>query len=470
MRANIAPAGGRAADLAQATPESRDRYVDFLRIASILVVVLGHWLMAVVGWHGDGIHVGNVLGMVPLLWLATWALQVMPVFFFVGGFANLVTLDGLRRRGRGSTEYLAGRAQRLVRPVAVLLAVWVPVAWLASRLGADPKVLGDATKVVCQPLWFIGVYLMVSALVPPMRDLHLRHRARVLVALAALAIVVDIVRFGGGVGVVGWANMLFVWLFAQQLGFFYADGTLARWTRPGLWALAGSSLAALMLLTTFGPYPHSMVGLPGERVSNMAPPTVCLLALTVLQVAVVMLARDAVSRWLQRARVWTGVVAGNGVIMTIFLWHLSALLVTVLVLFPIGFPQPAGGSALWWVTRPLWIACAAIPLAALVALFGRFERPRPIAFVATSAHATWRAGIGTALLALGICGIASGTLRDIVHGSARLVHRRHLAVAGDRARRRGLVAAPWFGTRRARARGPRPEPQSMIAGYTSVLS
>ena len=128
MRANIAPAGGRAADLAQATPESRDRYVDFLRIASILVVVLGHWLMAVVAWHADGIHVGNVLGMVPLLWLATWVLQVMPVFFFVGGFANLVTLDGLRRRGRGSTEYLAGRAQRLVRPVAVLLAVWVPVA------------------------------------------------------------------------------------------------------------------------------------------------------------------------------------------------------------------------------------------------------------------------------------------------------------------------------------------------------
>src|SRR4029077_4787020 len=149
--------------------------------------------------------------------------------------------------------------------------------------------------------------------------------------------------------------------------------------------------AALILLTAFGPYPHSMVGLPGERVSNMAPPTVCLLALTVLQVAVVMLARDAVSRWLQRARVWTGVVAGNGVIMTIFLWHLSALLVTVLVLFPIGFPQPAGGSALWWVTRPLWIPCATLPLAAFVACFGRFERPRPIAFVATSAHATWRA-------------------------------------------------------------------------------
>jgi hypothetical protein len=421
MRAKIAPAGGRAADLAQATPDSRDRYVDFLRIASILVVVIGHWQMAVVAWRGDGIHVGNVLGMVPLLWLATWVLQVMPVFFFVGGFANFVTLDGLRRRGRGGAEYLTGRAQRLVRPVAVLLAVWVPVAMFASALGADPKVLGAATKVVCQPLWFIGVYLMVSALAPPMRDLHARHRARALVALAVVVITVDGLRFGAGAGALAGANMLFVWLFAQQLGFFYADGTLAKWTRSALWGLAGAALVTLMLLTTFGPYPHSMVGLPGERVSNMAPPTICLLALTVLQVALLMLARDAVTAWLQRARVWTSVVAGNGVIMTIFFWHLSALLVTVLVLFPIGFPQPPGGSTLWWLTRPLWIACAAIPLAGFVALFGRFERPRPTTFVAKSAHATWLAGFGTALLALGISGIACGTLRDIVHGSARLL-------------------------------------------------
>ena len=357
-----------------------------------------------------------------------------------------------------------------MRPVAVLLAVWVPVAWLASRLGADPKVLGDATKVVCQPLWFIGVYLMVSALAPPMRDLHLRHRARVLVALAALAIVVDIVRFGGGVGVVGWANMLFVWLFAQQLGFFYADGTLARWTRPGLWALAGCSLAALVLLTTFGPYPHSMVGLPGERVSNMAPPTVCLLALTVLQVAVVMLARDAVSRWLQRARVWTGVVAGNGVIMTIFLWHLSVLLVTVLVLFPIGFPQPAGGSALWWVTRPLWIACAAIPLAAFVALLRAVRTTAPDRL---RRHLRARDVAGRHRY----CAARARDLWDRERHAARhrarkrsARARRHLAVAGDGARRRGLVVAPRLGARRVTACGARPERQSTIAGYTSVLS
>ena len=32
--------------LAERTPDTRNRYVDFLRAVSITVVVLGHWLMA----------------------------------------------------------------------------------------------------------------------------------------------------------------------------------------------------------------------------------------------------------------------------------------------------------------------------------------------------------------------------------------------------------------------------------------
>ncbi len=36
----------RAGDLAEATPGERNRYVDFLRAASILVVIFRHWLVA----------------------------------------------------------------------------------------------------------------------------------------------------------------------------------------------------------------------------------------------------------------------------------------------------------------------------------------------------------------------------------------------------------------------------------------
>jgi len=46
-RKRIRPgAWARARALADHTPGARNRYVDFLRAASIAVVVIGHWLMA----------------------------------------------------------------------------------------------------------------------------------------------------------------------------------------------------------------------------------------------------------------------------------------------------------------------------------------------------------------------------------------------------------------------------------------
>jgi hypothetical protein len=375
--------------------------------------------MAVVTWHGNEFHTGNAIAMVPGLWLATWLLQVMPIFFFVGGFANLATIDGLRREEQGATEFLAGRVERLLRPVAVLLAVWLPLAFVLEHLGLDDRVLRSATKLVCQPLWFIGVYLAVTALAPYMRGLHARHGARALGALAGGAALIDVVRFGAHADALGYLNVLVVWLFAQQCGFFYADGTLLRLRRPQLIGIACAALALLAALTTFGPYARSMVGLPGDRLSNMSPPTICLVVLTILQVALAMLVRPAAQRWLLRERVWTVTVAGNGMIMTIFLWHLSAALIAIGVLHAVGFPQPAGGSAAWWATRPIWIAAATIPLLGLLAAFGRLERPRPCRYISGGASAPFAMGLGIALLSIAVFGVACSNVADLL-GNARV--------------------------------------------------
>lgn len=79
------PAGvtARIDDLIEATPASRDRYVDFLRAASILVVVVGHWTIAVIAWKNGVIRSTSAVGKAPGLWLATWLFQVMPVFFYL---------------------------------------------------------------------------------------------------------------------------------------------------------------------------------------------------------------------------------------------------------------------------------------------------------------------------------------------------------------------------------------------------
>ena len=60
----------RAAELVARTPATRNRYVDFLRVASLGVVVLNHWLVAGI-WIDDGeVNGRNVLELIPVAWHA----------------------------------------------------------------------------------------------------------------------------------------------------------------------------------------------------------------------------------------------------------------------------------------------------------------------------------------------------------------------------------------------------------------
>jgi hypothetical protein len=56
-----------------------------------------------------------------------------------------------------------------------------------------------------------------------------------------------------------------------------------------------------------------------------------------------------------------------------FLWHLAAILPTIAILYPLGFPQPEPGGAAFWMLRPAWIVLQVPVLALLVVAFGRFE-------------------------------------------------------------------------------------------------
>ena len=71
----------KARTLAEATPDSRNRYVDFLRAFSILVVVFGHWLMAGPEMVDGELRIGHLISEARWAQWATWLLQVMPIFF-----------------------------------------------------------------------------------------------------------------------------------------------------------------------------------------------------------------------------------------------------------------------------------------------------------------------------------------------------------------------------------------------------
>jgi Acyltransferase family len=411
-----------AAELAAAAPADRDRFADLVRAASIVVVVAGHWLMAVPAWPPGGRLLGsNALAASPTLPLLTWLLQVMPLFFFVGGYANAKALEGVRRRGDGTAAFLAARMRRLLAPTALFALVWVAVAVVGRLAGPYGDLLGAGARMIAQPLWFLGVYLLVITAAPLMLRAHARFGVKVPVALGVAVVAVDALRlppgelhgvpFGLGLAGLGMLNFPLVWLLVHQLGFFYADGSLTRLPRAALAAMAGAGLAAMVLLTSSAPYPTSMVGLPGESMSNMNPPSACIVALTFWLVGLAMLARPRLQAWLARPRPWTAVVAANGSIMTVYLWHLTAMVAAILVLYPAGFPSPAPGSAAWWATRPLWLAACAGALAVLVRLLGRFERPPAARVEASSTRlCTAVAVAGCLALAVGLVGVAGAGL------------------------------------------------------------
>ncbi|MFC5148183.1 acyltransferase family protein [Streptomyces aureoversilis] len=362
-------------ELAAATPGARDRVIDLLRVASLGTVVLGHWLMAAVTVDDDGrAAVGNLLAVEPELQLLTWALQIMPVFFFVGGFSHALSYRSLARRAGGPAYalFLRARLQRLLRPTMLFVAVWGAGA-LALQLSGHGGALADvAARLVAQPLWFIGIYLAMVAFTPPLLRLHERYGWGAFAALVAAAAAVDVLRFAAGVPYVEFLNFGFVWLAVHQLGFLRADGRL-RLRVP--WALAAAGLAGAVALVALGPYPLSMVGMPGERISNMAPPTAALLCHGMWLIGAVELLRGPMTRLVARPRVWRTVIAANGVAMTAFLWHLTAMLGVYGAMLALHVPLPEPAGAAWWLQVPLRIAAAAVLTALLVAVFRKAEQP-----------------------------------------------------------------------------------------------
>lgn len=360
-------------------PAVRDRYMDLLRGLAILCVAIGHWLVVVPNYTNGHFSGENALGTVPLMQPLTWIFQMMPLFFIVGGYANAISWRTAKRKDVAYHDWLRTRLVRLVKPTAVLLGVWTALGVVLRLGGVDPYFVQTLGWLVVVPLWFLAVYVLVVAIAPAMIRAHARWGIGVLVGLALAALFVDWLRIGLRIDGVEYTNFFFVFLFAQQLGFFWLDGRLdrKRWMPVAMFV---GGLGSLWILTHVGPYPLSLVGVPGERIANNAPPTITLLALGVAQAGLALMVRRPVTAWLERRRVWSGVVGLNANAMTIHLWHFTALVIASLIILPLGIlPVYTAGSGAWWLSRLAMLVVFTIPLAGLVAVFGRVERKQLLA-------------------------------------------------------------------------------------------
>jgi len=393
-----------ARELVAATPETRNRYVDLLRVVSIAVVVLGHWTMAVLGYRAGKFTGANLLELNPGLQILTWVFQVMPLFFIVGGFTNCPSWSSARMRGVRYADWVRGRSVRLVRPAIWFVAFWalLPLGLVAAGL-IPSSVARIAGEEVALPLWFLAVYLLAMLAVPPLVAAHQRFGGwQVFVALAALAFLVDNLHFSLDVPVVGAVNYATVWLALLELGYLWREGRLdaPSWLP---WAMIGAGLGALVVMVTWFDYPVSMIGLTHAPRSNAQPPSLALLALGVWQLGAALLFQRPVNRWLRRDRPWTAVVVANSMVMTFYLWNMSAVVLAALLLFRTGVaPQPEPLTAAWWWLRPGWWLACAVCLLPFLAAFRWAERPAP---PARGIPSGW---IGTSLVIAGTVVVGTG--------------------------------------------------------------
>lgn len=350
----------------------RDRSVDAVRAILLVMVVALHATMVGVSVGAAGPVLGNALEAQAWFAPVTWIVQIMPLFFIVGGFASITQWRSLRSHRTSPADYVRGRIDRLVRPAIALVAIVGATLLVMSLAGVPADIVATASFRIGQPLWFLGVYILCSACVPLMTRAHERARWATPLLLLVAVVAVDVARMTSGIDAIGFLNLLFVWLLVQQLGFWLADGLVDRLSTRVRVGILGAAVATLVVLTA-GPYSADML-------VNLNPPTVCLVALGVGQLMVFSLLRarfSAIAAHPIAGRVvdWMGQRA-----MTVYLWHMPVLIALAAALLVAnavtGLELPEPLSLEWWADRPLWLVVVALAVAPVVALFARFERGR----------------------------------------------------------------------------------------------
>ena len=398
-------AWSRAAELADRTPPSRNRYVDFLRAMSMLVVTVGHWLAAAPYFDATGtLTTSHILTVIPWTAWLTWIVQVMPIFFMVGGYANGISWRAARRDNKSYAAWLEGRLRRLVWPILPLLAVWVAIVAIEYARGVRPELISYGSQAAFIPIWFLAVYIGIVLLVPVTEAVWTRFGMWSFGALTAAAVAVDVMYFVVGLRWLGFANYLFVWGAISVLGYAWLDERFSD--RMTVFVGGALGFAVLLLLLHFGPYPVSMIGVPGDPISTTTPPKATLIALAIMQGGLLLAAQAPARRWLAGRVAWTATVAMNGNIMTLFIWHLTATALVILAAYLAGGfgLRLEPGSPQWWWSRLPWLAANVVALIPLVVAFGRFERPRATGGAPAPA---WRYVLGALLTGIGLALLAA---------------------------------------------------------------
>ena len=359
----------------------RNLAVDFYRVSGVVLIVLGHWLAGSVTYHDGQFGRQNPLVDQPWTQWLTWPFQAVPAFFLVAGYAGAVSWTHRRdTKDMSRQAWLQRRLARVLGPTAVYAALVSVVVIVLEVRDVASSVLEYAGWAVAMHLWFLAVYLVVVSLTPIAIAAQRRWGLVVPGVLAVGVAMVDAASLAGHVPYLGWLNYVLCWGALYQLGIAWHGGLLAG-RRPVL--LAAGSAVVLALLIRLGPYPVSMIGVPGQPVDNTTPPSVAMLAFAWAQAGLVITLAPALNRALRAGLVQRVLSVANSNVMALYLWHMIPVVIVAIIGYPAGLlPQPSEGTVQWWLARLEWVVILALVTAVEMVLlwWGRrfFAAPLPM--------------------------------------------------------------------------------------------
>jgi fucose 4-O-acetylase-like acetyltransferase len=387
------------AEIEASTPAGRDRAIDVIRIVSLLGVVAGHAIMAT-SIIADEVFVwDNLLTTSVVFQALTWVFQIMPLFFFAGVAASVASYGG------NWGGWLLKRCTRLYRPVFYYLAFWA-AALVVLHSVLPTHVYEPVAGISIQLLWFLGAYVLVLAAMPLLARITTGPRLIAGVAAAyAVVAVVDVIRVSDpDWSTLGYLNMV-AWLIPGMFGVAYRRRLL---TTRAASCLGATMLAVNVGLVWLGPYELSLVGIESQQLKNMTPPSLLLAGHAIMVCAFAIAAAPAIGRWARRPRVWRLAVLGNTGAMTLYLWHLPALLGVHLAFDYLGLPRYPGHPHFLVLSIAQMVLMAVLVAALFVALRPLETDPLPLwdgGYV--EAPGVRSAAVGTLLCVAGAATLAS---------------------------------------------------------------
>ncbi|OBK22826.1 acyltransferase [Mycobacterium asiaticum] len=383
------------------TPADRDRAIDVIRITALVGVVIGHTVMAT-SIIRDGVLIwDNLLTTSTVFQALTWIFQIMPLFFFAGTAACLSSWQP----GSNWGGWLMKRSTRLFRPVFHYFGFWAVALTLLYPL-LPQHVYEPVAGISIQLLWFLGVYVLVLAAMPALYRITTTARltAGVVGVYAAVALIDAIRLHWAAAAPLGYLNLA-VWLIPGMFGVAYRRHLLTGRAALGT---AAALLAVDVALLRWGPYELSLVGIEGQRLPNMSPPSLLLAGHAIVLSALAIAAAPAINRWARRPRVWWCTAVGNSGAMTLYLWHMPALLAVHVAFDTLGHPRFPGQPGFLTVTfAQLFIMIGVVAVLFLV-LRPLENNPLPGWDHVPAVTSKWRgAAIGTLLCVAGAAVLAA---------------------------------------------------------------